>query len=127
MKSWQYEIGEVLLIHRKGQQVPARIVGFTDQLDDNMPLLCHVRVCGNSRWGGRRIKIYQCDIIQSFPEWEAERKAKWEVALSAHVDEMWAKMTDAEKRQVHEDAVKLGFGREQRSPLDIMIDRACGR
>lgn len=57
------------------------------------------------------------------PEMLAAHKA----SIKKAADEAWAKMTDAQKHQVHQDAIRLGIAQpERRSPLDIMIDRACG-
>lgn len=68
--------------------------------------------------------------------------AKWRVKHPPMTEEQWAqydadqkawcearvaKMTNAEKRRLHEDAVRLGVALpERRSPLDILIDQACG-
>jgi len=63
---------------------------------------------------------------EKHPPLTPEQKAAWETELRAYVDEAWAKMTDAQKRRVHEDAVRLGFVQRERSPIEMMIDRACG-
>ena len=55
--------------------------------------------------------------------------AQWEAELKTHADAQWAKMSEADKRRVHQDAIRLGIATqpERRSPLDILIDRAVGR
>lgn len=52
---------------------------------------------------------------------------KWEAELKASADAIYAKMTPADKRRIHEDAVRLGITGRARSPIDILIDQACKR
>jgi hypothetical protein len=127
MKSWQYEIGDVLRINHNEQEVLARVAGYMDSLDDTTPLLVNLRVAGGLRWGGRQVKVQPEQIIEALPDWYQEQHTQWEAEIATYANEQWAKMTDAQKRLVHEQAVKLGLGRERRSPLDILIDRAVGR
>lgn len=64
---------------------------------------------------------------EKHPPMTEEQRAQYDADMKAWCDARVAKMTDAEKRQLHEDAVRLGISRpERRSALDIMIDRACG-
>lgn len=51
---------------------------------------------------------------------------EWQASIKKTADEVYAKMTDAQKKRLHQEAVKLGLVQKLRSPLDIMIDRACG-
>lgn len=127
MKSWPYEIGDVLLITHKGTEQIARVAGYIDSLDDSTPMLVNLRIAGGLSWGQRKVKIKPGQIIKPLPDWYAEQEEKWQAELTAHVDEAWAKMSDADKRRVHKEAVQLGYGRERRSPIEIMIDRAVGR
>jgi len=126
MHSWKYEINDVLRITYKGQEVLARVAGYVDSLDNAKPLYINLRISDGQAWGQRKVKIQPEQIIEPLPNWYEEQHAKWEAELKAHVDEVWSKMTPADKRRVHEEAVALGFAQERRSPLDIMIDRACG-
>lgn len=128
MHSWEYEIGDVLLIQRKGSEVVARVAGYVDQIDNTKPLYCNLRAVGDyAGWRRSVVKVLPSQIIKPLPTWEAERHAKYQAELTAHVDEMWAKMTPAQKERVHQDAIALGIAQpDRRSPLDIMIDRACG-
>lgn len=120
MKSWQYELGDVLRIHYKGQKVLARVAGHVDQLDDTKPLLANLRVAGGLRWGERQIKIQPEHVIEHLPNWYQEQHAQWEASIKAAADAIYAKMTPEQKRQLQQ-------GMERRSPLDILIDRATGR
>lgn len=127
MHAWDYEINDVLLIKHKDTEQVARVAGYIDSLDDTTPLIVNLRVSDGLRWGERQVKIKPSQIIKALPDWYTEQEEKWQAELTAHVDEAWAKMSDADKRRVHEEAVQLGFGRERRSPIEIMIDRAVGR
>lgn len=119
MQSWEYEIGDVLLIAREGSEVVARVAGFVDQLDDTKPMYVNLRTIDDGAWKRSIIKVWAIQIVKPLPTWEAE--------LTVHVDEMWSKMSEADKRRVHKQAVELGFAQpDRRSPLDVMIDRACG-
>lgn len=68
---------------------------------------------------------------------EAYEEAKWRekhppatpeqiAAWENRIHETYLKMSDSDKRRVHEDAVRLGLVQDNRSPLDRMIDKACG-
>lgn len=59
---------------------------------------------------------------EKHPPATPEQIAAWEACIK----ETWLKMSESDKRRVHEDAVRLGFVQERRSPLDRMIDQACG-
>lgn len=50
MQSWKYEIGVILRIKHKDQEVRARIAGFADQLDNTAPLVVNLRVPSGVRW-----------------------------------------------------------------------------
>ncbi len=60
------------------------------------------------------------------PPLSPEQQAIKDAEFKAYCDERYAKMTPAEKRRLHEQCVELGLVQERRSPLDVMIDRACG-
>lgn len=63
---------------------------------------------------------------EKHPPMTEEQRAQYDADLKAYCEARVAQMTDTEKRQLHEDAVRLGIARpERRSPLDIMINRAC--
>lgn len=127
MHSWEYEIGDVLLISRKNQEVVARVADYFDSLDNTTPLYCNLRTIDDANWKLSVVKVQPSQIIKPLPNWEAERHAKYEAELKAHCDEMWAKMTPTQKERVHQDAIRLGIAQpDRRSPLDILIDRACG-
>lgn len=128
MQAWDYEIDDVLLITHKGIEQPARVAGYIDSLDDTKPLLVNLRVSQGLRWGERQVKITKEQIIKPLPTWEQEREEAWQKELKAHVEEEWAKMSDADKRRVHQQAIALGFvpERDTRSPIERMIDRAVG-
>jgi hypothetical protein len=127
MKAWQYEPGDVLRINHKGQEVLARVAGYVDSLDNMKPLYINLRVSGGTGWGARKVKIQPEQIIEHLPDWYEQQHAKWEASIKETADAIYAKMTDAQKQLVHEQARKLGLGGERRSPLDILIDRATGR
>lgn len=130
MQAWDYDIDDVLLITHKGIEQPARVAGYhIDSLDNTTPLYVNLRVSDGHRWGERRVKIEPSQIIKPLPNWEQEQHAQWEAELAQHTKEAWAKMSDADKRRVHQEAIALGFvpERDTRSPLDILIDRATGR
>src|SRR6266581_1306326 len=122
MQAWNYEINDVLLITHKGIEQPARVAGYIDSLDNTKPLLVNLRVSGGQRWGARQYKVQMSQIVKPLPDWYKEQLEQWDAELSQHVDEIWAKMSDAQKRRVHQEAVSLGYGRDERSPLDILID-----
>lgn len=70
---------------------------------------------------------YMANWRKKHPPLTEGQRAQIEAERKAWCDERWSKMTDAERQRVHEDAVRLGIARpERRSPLDILIDRACG-
>lgn len=73
------------------------------------------RLEGEARW---RIK-HPSLTKEQLDQVDAERKA-W-------CDARIAQMTDAEKQQIHREALRLGIVQpERRSPMDILIDKACG-
>lgn len=117
-QGWAYNIRDVLLIERHGAEVLARVAG---------PCLVNLRVSGGLRWGARRVKIQPEQIIRPLPNWERERKQQWEAELKTYADAAWAKMSPAQQACIHQQALQLGVGRDIRSPLDILIDRVCGR
>lgn len=64
---------------------------------------------------------------EKHPPLTEEQLAQVDAERKAWCEQQVAKMTDAEKRRVHEEAIKLGIAQpDRRSPLDRMIDRACG-
>lgn len=63
---------------------------------------------------------------EKHPPATPEQLAEIDARRKAWCDDRWAKMTDAQKQRVHEDAVRLGLAQDRRSPLDRMIDQACG-
>ena len=56
-----------------------------------------------------------------------EQRAAHEATIKKVDDASWEKMSEEQRKNLHTWAVKNGYGQEQRSPLDIMIDRAVGR
>lgn len=126
MYSWEHEIGDILWINHNGAEVVARVAGYFDSLDNTKPLLVNLRVSDGLRWGQRKVKIQPEQIVRADPEWESRRHAEWEAQLKQDAEEIYAQMKPSEKRRVHEDAVRLGITQDRRSPLDRMIDRACG-
>jgi len=128
MTGWTYEVGDVLSVSYKGVEQPVRVVGYIDSLDNTKPLLVNLRVSDGLRWGERQFKITKEQIIKPLPTWEQEREEAWQKELTAHVEEEWAKMSDADKRRVHQEAIALGFvaERDTRSPIERLVDRAVG-
>lgn len=120
-----YQIHDVLRITRNGQEALARIAR---DIEPNKPMYVNLRRAGD--YGGWRqsvVKINVRQIIEYLPNWEKEREAQYEAELKARCDERWAKMSPAQRRNIHIEAVRLGIAQEdRRSPTDIMIDRACG-
>lgn len=123
MKSWQYELGDVLRINHNDQEVLARVAGYEDSLDDSSALYINLRVAGGLRWGEARIKVYKADILEALPDWYEEQHAQWEASIKEAADAAYAKMTPAQRQQLQEQTER----RARRSPLDILIDRAVGR
>src|SRR5450755_2038628 len=121
MNAWTQDIADVLIITHKDVEQPARVAGYVDSLDNTTPLYVNLRVSDGLYWGYRNIKIQQSQIVRADPEWEQRQHEKQEAERKAFADRMLAKMTPAEKRRMHEDAVRLGLSAERRSPLDIMI------
>ena len=121
MKAWHYDIGDVLRIERKGEQVIARIARFTDSLDSSKPLYVNLRCAGGLRWSEQRIKIQPGQILEHLPNWEQERKAAWDAELKAHADEIYARMTPAQREVLHRQVERI-----RRSPIEMLIDRAVG-
>lgn len=80
---------------------------------------------------------YQKAVVESYDtaieRWRAkhpitpEIRAAHEASIKKTVDEVYAKMTPGQKERIHQEAIRLGISKpDNRSPLDIMIDRACG-
>lgn len=126
MQSWEHEIGDVLWINHNGAEVVARVAGYFDSSDNTKPLLVNLRIADGQLWGSRKVKVQPEQIVRADPEWESRRRAAGEAQLKKDAEEIWAKMKPSEKRRVHEDAVRLGMAQDRRSPLDRMIDKACG-
>lgn len=122
MQSWEHEIGDVLWINHNGAEVVARVAGYFDSLDNTKPLYVNLRVSDGLRWGQRQVKIQPEQIVRADPEWQTRRDAEWEAELKASADRIYAKMKPSEKRQLHEWAER----RRSRSPIEVMIDQACG-
>lgn len=122
MKAWEYEIGDVLLIQRKGAEVVIRVADYVDSLDNTTPLYCNLRVAGGLRWGTAKVKIGPDQIIKPLPEWYAEQKAKFDTSIKEAAERAYARMSPARKAQL----VAQTERRRSRSPLDILIDKACG-
>lgn len=50
-----------------------------------------------------------------------------EASIKETADAIYAKMTPAQRANIHQEAIRLGIAQpDRRSPLDILIDRACG-
>lgn len=120
MQAWTHEIGDVLLIKRNNEEIVARVVGYKDSLDNSTPLYVNLRVSGGLRWGERKTPILARQIIRALPEWYAEQKAKFDASIKEAADRAYARMTPEQKAKLEREQCK------RRSPLDIMIDRACG-
>lgn len=125
-QSWEHEIGDVLWINYNGAEVVARVADYFDSLDNTKPLYVNLRVSDGLRWGQRQVRIQPEQIVRADPEWQFRQHAAWQAQLKKDTEEIYAKMKPSEKRRVHEDAVRLGLAQDRRSPLDIMIDHACG-
>lgn len=122
MQSWEHEIGDVLWINYNGAEVVARVAGYVDSLDNTKPLLVNLRVSDGLRWGQRQVKIQPEQIVRANPDWQQRRDAEWEAELKAFADKRYARMSPTEKQRLHEWAER----RRSRSPIEAMIDRACG-
>lgn len=122
MQSWQYELGDVLLIEHKGVEVVARVAGFVDSLDNTKPLYVNLRVADGLRWGERKVKVQPGQIRGEDKEWYERQQAAFDASIKAAADAAYAKMTPAERQRLREQAAR----RRGRSALDIMLDRACG-
>jgi hypothetical protein len=122
MHSWQYEPGDILIIKHKGVEQVARVAGYDDSLDNTTPLYVNLRVSGGLRWGERMVKVRPEQIRGEDREWYARQKAAFDASITAAADAAYAKMTPVEKQRLHEQMER----RRRRSPLDVMIDRACG-
>lgn len=122
METWKYEQDDVLLIQRNGEEVIARVDGFVDYLDDTKPLYCNLRAVGNAWWRKSVIKVQPDQIIKLLPTWEEDHKAevieKYQASIKEVADRRWARMSPEARQRL----VALA----RRSPLDILIDRACG-
>lgn len=127
MKSWQHETGDVLLIKRNNQEVVARVADFEESLDDTSKLYVNLRIADGKAWGTRKYTTYKENIIKAMPDWYEQQRKTFEAELKANATEIIAKMAPAERRSVHQFAVEHGLAAEQRTPLDILIDRAVGK
>lgn len=127
MQSWQYEINDVLLINRNGEEVLAQVVDYEDTLDDTTALYVRLRVSDGLRWGQRKHPIHKEVIIRALPDWYNQQKEQRQTELKASASRIYANMTQNEKHRLHKFAVEHGIVERQdrRSPLDILIDRAC--
>lgn len=115
----KYAMNDILIASIKGVEQPVRVAGC---VDDTKPILVNVRVSDGLRWGERRVKIASSQILRADPTWEQRRRDKWEADLQAYCEEAYAKMSPARRKELTEAANR----RRNRSPLDILIDRACG-
>ncbi len=122
MKVYPYDEGDVLIITHKGTEQPARIAGYVDSLDDTTPLYVNLRVSDGLRWGVRNIKIQPAQIVRADPEWYERQHEQWQANIKATADAVYARMTPEQRQKLHNETVR----RVRRSPLDILIDRACG-
>jgi hypothetical protein len=122
MHSWHYELGDILIIEHKGVEQVARVAGYDDSLDNTTPLYVNLRVSGGLRWGERMVKVQPEQIRGEDREWYARQKAAFDASIKAAADAAYAKMTPAERQRIEEAEAK----RRRRSPLDVLIDRACG-
>jgi hypothetical protein len=68
------------------------------------------------------VKVRPEQIRGEDREWYARQKAAFDASIKAAADAAYAKMTPVEKQRLHEQMER----RRRRSPLDVMIDRACG-
>jgi hypothetical protein len=122
MQAWHYEIGDVLIIEYKGVEQVARVAGYEDSLDNTTPLYVNLRVSGGLRWGERMVKVQPEQIRGEDREWYARQEAAFDASIKAAADAAYAKMTPAERQRLHKQVEQ----RRRRSPLDVLIDRACG-
>lgn len=122
MQSWEHEIGDVLWINHNGAEVVARVAGYFDSLDNTKPIYVNLRIADGQRWGSRQVKILPAQIVRADPEWQARRHAEWEASIKKVADASYARMSPNEKQKLHEWAAR----RRSRSPIDVLIDQACG-
>jgi len=122
MQSWTHKPGDILIIAHNGVEQVARVAGFVDSLDNTKPLYVNLRVSGGLRWGERKVKIQPEQIRGEDREWYARQEAEWQAGIKQTVDAIVAKMTPAQRQRMREEEAK----RRRRSPLDVLIDRACG-
>lgn len=122
MKSHTHEIGDVLLIERKGSEVVARVADYIDSMDNTTPLLCNLRVSDGKRWGSATVKVLPAQIIKPLPDWQKEQHKKWEASIKETANAVYARMSPEQKAHLEKETER----RRNRSPLDIMIDQACG-
>lgn len=122
MEPWTYSIGTVLNIWRDGELVIARVAGYMDKEDNTMPLLVNLRIADGLRWGERKFKVSLRQIESEDTEWYERQHQQWEESIKRTADFVYAKMSPAERERRDAEYQR----RRQRSPLDVMIDRACG-
>lgn len=125
MKSSPYEIGDVLIINHNGVEQIARLADYEDQLDDTKPLYVNLRISDGQAWGKRKVKIQSAWIKGVDKDWYARREAAHKAALKKSADEAYAKMSPEQKQQIHKQYQKL-FGTPSLSPIERLIDQACG-
>lgn len=119
MHAWTHDIDDILIITYNDVEQPARVVGYVDSLDNSKPLYVNLRVSGGLRWGVRNVKIQPAQIIREDKEWHARQKAAFDASIQEVVD----RMPEQRKQLLLAEAER----RRNRSPLDILIDRAVGR
>lgn len=96
---------------------------------DETPLIALLGVT-REQYGDARMATYEYEEKvwrEKHPPATPEQIAAHNASIKATTDKVWSKMSDADKRRVHEQAVAMGLTQEQRSPLDILIDRAVGK
>jgi hypothetical protein len=117
-----YNAGDVLWINHKSAEVVARVAGYIDVNDNTTPLYVNLRVSGGLRWGERRVKIQPSQIVRADADWYQRQQEAFDASIKAIADASYARMTPEQRQRLEEQSTR----RRQRSPLDIMIDRACG-
>ena len=118
MKAWSHEVGDVLLITHKGQEVIARVTGYVDSLDNTTPLLCNLRIADGQAWGRRVVKVQASEIIKPLPDWQTERDAWFEQSIKETAERIYARMTPEQKQRLAAQSDR----RRGRTPWEIMLD-----
>lgn len=122
MKTWQHEINDVLIIEHNGVEQVARLVRYEDSLDDTKPVYVNLRVSDGQRWGEREVKIQPAQIKGVDKDWYKRKEEQWQAELKTFADAQWAKKTPEQRQRITNEARRF----RSRSPLDVLIDRACG-